>query len=315
MAFLLSLALPQPAGASEADPPVSHSVELQLGSFFGGMDELVYEKGQSHEMSRLEWEENFVPYIDLRYKLEFRNFFSGVSLITGVPVKSGYMRDYDYLLADKNTASHFSQHDAVFDKHLEVYPEIGWGKNVGNWYFSGSVGFLYRKRQWSAVNGYTQYPPKGAYWSPEVIKVQQFGTIITYEESLWTPVLTLYSDYAINPQFKLGAMATWHPYLSINTTDTHILKLTRFEDKMKGGNGFLAEVNVLYSPKTSDIIGFRLAVGYEGIFPKRGASFKGGLGAGDWYGESTDIQSQLRSNLFWVALGFVIDPAKLFNLR
>jgi outer membrane protease len=312
--ILLFSALPK-AEAEEAQSPFSFTVGMQMGMFYGGMDELVYQKGQSNETSRLEWEEHFVPYVDLRTQFNFWNFFACVSLITSIPVKSGSMRDFDYTLPDKTTVSHYSEHDAMFDKHLEIYPEIGGGVDVGNWYFGGSVGFLYRTRKWSAVNGFTQYPPAGQPWSASLPKTEQVGTIITYEESLWAPVLNLYVDYAINDQFSLGFLGSWYPYLNISTIDTHILRQTRFEDEMKGGNGVLAEITLMYLPKTSDIVAFMFGVGYEGMFPNRGTSAKGGLGSSTWHTESGNVESQIRSNLFWVFVGMSLNPAKLFNLR
>jgi outer membrane protease len=128
-------------------------------------------------------------------------------------------------------------------------------------------------------------------------------------------MLTLYADYAINRQFAINAMGSWYPYLNVNTIDTHILRQTRFEDEMKGGNGVLAEISLSYRPKTSDIASFRFGFGYEGMFPNRGTSAKGGLGASTWYTESENVQSQIRSNLFWVIVGMSLKPAKLFNLR
>lgn len=313
-AAVLASALTQ-VRAEETRPPLRANIELDVGMFLGGMDEFVHEKGENHELSRLEWDENFVPYVDLRGEFEFWNFFVAASVITSIPVKSGQMRDYDYMLADSTAVSHYSQHEAFFDKHLEVHPEIGGGIYLRNWYIGVSAGFLYRNRKWSAMNGYTQYPAKGEAWSASLPQKEQVGTVITYEEILWAPETTLYVDYTLNEHFTLSLAGTWYQYLHVNTIDTHVLRLTRFEDEMKGGNGVLAEIGILYRPKTSDIIGFRTAFGYEGMFPVRGTSDKGGIGSNAWYGDSSNVQSQMRSNLFWVSFGLAIDPAKMFNLR
>jgi outer membrane protease len=279
------------------------------------MDELVYDRGQVHELSRLEWDEHYIPYVDLSCELRYMDFFAAVSVITIIPTQSGSMRDYDYMLADKSVISHYSEHEAHFDKHLEVYPEFGWGMDVGSWYFGVSGGFFYRVRKWSAVGGYTQYPASGEPWSSTLPKSEIVGTIITYDVALTAPVLSLYIDYGISGSLSLGFLGSWYPYLHERTTDTHILRQTRFEDEMKGGNGYLADVSLLYRPRTSDIVAFRLSIGYEGIFPNRGTSEKGGLGSSTWHTGSPNAESQIRSNLFWVSLGAVVYPGKLFNLR
>ena len=318
--FLLCLcALLSVSAAVYADgekSPFGGSIELFTGIFYGSMNEYVFEKGKDHELSRLEWEEHFVPYLDLRGEFDFWNFFACLSLITSIPVKSGNMRDYDYMLSDSEKPSHFSQHDAMFDKHLEVYPEIGWGLDVGRWFLGASAGVLYRNRKWSAAGGYTQYPlMMGEYWSEDLPKQEQAGVIIVYEESLWAPVLTLYADFSLNERFTLGAAGSWYPYLNVKTIDTHILRQTRFHDEMKGGWGVLAEIDLTYHPITSDIVDFRLGFGYEGLFPKRGISSSGALGRDTWLGVDSEIESQMKSNLFWVHLGVIIYPAKLFNLK
>jgi len=320
--FLLLIALPcvyadeeKPDGGG-AKSPFGGAIELVTGVYFGGMNEYVFIKGRDHELSRLEWEENFVPYIDVRGQFDFWNFFAAVSLSTSIPVRSGVMRDYDFILPNNNAVSHYSEHDALFDKHLEINPEIGWGSYIGRrWYLGASAGFLYRNRKWTAAGGYTQYPPLGEPWSASLPKEKQAGTVITYEESLWAPELTLYVDFFPNERFVIEAVSSWYPYLDITTIDTHILRRTRFRDKMQGGWGTLAEINMAYHPKTSNIVAFRLGFGYEGIFSARGSAATGGLGSDTWLGIDPDIESQIKSNLFWVHVGFCIYPDRLFTTR
>jgi len=312
--LLLLLLLPD-SSLLHAEGTFDVNTVLTTGVFYGGMNEYVFEKGKDHELSRLEWEEHFVPYIDLRTEFEFWNFFTCVSLLTSIPVKSGVMRDYDYMLKDSDALSNFSQHDALFDKHLEIYPEIGWGFDIGILYLGASVGFLYRDRKWTAADGYAQYPPRGEPWVVTVPKEQLTGAVITYEEILQAPVLALYADISLNKQFKLGFVGNWYPYLDISTTDTHILRKTQFIDKMKGGWGTLLEFSVSYFPKTSDIIGFQFGIGYEGIFPEKGTSKSSNLGLNSWLGEDYEIESQIRSNLFWADIGFIVYPFKLFTAK
>ena len=304
------------AAADTEKQPFGFNVELMTGMFLGGTDELVYQKGRDHELSRLEWEENFVPYLELIGGFDFWNFFTTVSVITSIPVRSGVMRDYDFMLANSNDASHYSEHDSMFDKHLEIYPEIGWGADIGRWYLGAAAGFIYRNRKWSAVDGYTQYPAKiGEPWSSDMPKEQQSGTIITYEEALWAPSVSLYVDFSITKNTTIGFLGTFYPYLNVTTIDTHLLRQTQFRDKMQGGWGILAGLDLHYSPKTSDIVDFRFGFGYEGMFPARGSSASGELGANAGLIVADEIESQMRSNLFWVHVGVCVYPARLFTKK
>jgi outer membrane protease len=312
--FVCALAaLSHPALHAE-DKPFKGSVEVLTAAFFGGMNEYVFEKDRKHEVSRLEWDENFVPYIDLRGQFEFWDFFTCLSLITSIPVKSGRMRDYDYTIPNSSAVSHYSEHDALFDKHLEIFPEIGWGRHIGNWYFAASAGFLYRNRKWTASGGWTQYPSvDGEAWNDSVPKEQQAGTIITYEEAFWTPVITLYADFTITKSFTIGLASGWYPYLDITTVDTHILRSIQFFDHMQGGWGTTVDLSLTWQPANTESVAFLFGMGYEGIFPQRGTTSTGGIGSDIWLGVSPSVESYITSNLFWVNAGICLYPEKFFT--
>jgi len=174
---------------------------------------------------------------------------------------------------------------------------------------------LYRNRKWTAANGFTQFPPRGEPWSPSLPKEEMAGTIITYEETLWTFPLSLYIDLTVSDQFMLGLVGNVYPYMSVTTVDTHILRNTQFQDKMRGGWGCLAEINLTYRPRTSNSVAFSFGIGYEGIFSARGTTETSGLGHGSTPNISQKTESRMTGNLFWAHLGVIVFPHKLFSDR
>jgi outer membrane protease len=309
MALLFLLAA-VPVISEEA--PLSGSFRFNVGGFYGGVDEYVYVKGRSQELSRLEWEEHFVPFIETAGEIIFHKFFFDLSILSGIPVKSGAMRDYDYILAS-NKPSHFSKHDAWLDKHLELSAGIGYRFNFGRWSLSPSAGFMYRSRKWTAKNGYIQYPPSGQPWSEQVPKKAVRGVVISYEEEIWFPVVSLGTGYRINKNWGTALSASWYPYLNVETTDTHFLRKTVFYDSMKGGGGVCTELSLLYYPRATDAMSFKFAFGFEGVYPPRGTNLTGEIGYDTGISELTRAQPTMESNLFWFSLGVAIYPEKMWG--
>jgi outer membrane protease len=295
-----------------AENPLSGSLQTHLGSFFGGMNEYVYEEGREHELSRLEWEENFVPYVAVAGELTAWNFFLNLSLISAIPVKSGFMQDFDYMLPSSDETSHYSKHDAMFEKHLEISPKIGYLFDFGKWYIAPSAGILFRNRKWSAVDGYTQYPDKGP-WNEGIEKKDMAGVVISYEESMWSPIVTLSGGFNIGERFGIGLTGTWYPYLFINTIDSHMIRATRFHDTMEGGFGILGELSFTYYPKGSDMLNFIFAAGYEGIFAEKGTTASGAIGYDNGLVIDSGYQSKMESNLGWISLGVMMYPELMWK--
>jgi outer membrane protease len=312
--LLLSAVLPLYAEeeAPKKESPVSAQLQTHIGMFFGGMTEYVYEEGRAHELSRLEWEENFVPYVAIAGDFSFRNFFVDVGVITAIPVRSGFMKDYDFMLPGSDAASHFSRHDALFDKHLEISPKIGYTFDFGDWRLSPQVGFLYRNRKWSAVDGYVQYPRSGP-WTEDAPKQDMAGVVISYEELIWFPTVTLSGSYTIKKRYDIGLTATYYPYLHVDTVDSHMLRSTRFHDTMKGGWGGLGELSVTYVPRGTDLLNFIFAVGFEGIYPPKGSTASGAIGYDDGLIIDKGYQSKMESSLWWVSLGVTMYPQLMWN--
>ncbi|MDR2445507.1 MAG: omptin family outer membrane protease, partial [Spirochaetaceae bacterium] len=237
--ILLCPALRAQTGAEAAPAPknswFSASMETSTGLFYGTMSEFVYEGDEV--LSRLDWQEYFVPYAAVVLEFNVKNVLFYFSFLSVLSSTGGLMKDYDYM--DLGAAyTHYSQHTAKFEKHLEFNPAIGYLVTLGNFIIVPQAGVMLRTRKWSAVDGYTQYTQTGQVWSDSLPKQQLGGTIITYEESIWFPVIGLGFGYTFRERFQAYLLGSYYPYMEVNTIDTHVLRKTRFHDTMKGGMGF-----------------------------------------------------------------------------
>jgi len=293
------------------------SFTLCAGMLFGGMNEYVYEKGHKEELNRLEWEEYFVPCIELCGEFGFWNVFVECAILSAVPVKSGKMRDHDYMLEYvPDILSMFSEHDAMLDGHFELKVALGYKFNFRRWYIAPAAGFLYRGRKWSAMDGYTQYPSdESSAWTPEVQKKETAGTIITYHEATYMVPVLLKGGFYINDMFKLGGIAVYYPYINISTIDTHIMRnpTTRYHDNMEGFRLFslAGELYLVYHPKSASFIAWTLNAGWQGVFPGRGTTQAGTVGYITELTMDNTSQSRSESSIFRVSIGFVLSPRNI----
>jgi outer membrane protease len=222
------------------------------------------------------------------------------------------MQDFDYMLPSSDATSHYSKHNAMFEKHLELSPRIGYTVEFEKGYIEASAGFLFRNRKWSAVDGYTQYPTSGP-WDEDVEKKDMAGVVISYEELMWCPTVSLAGGFTIKEHFEIGLSTTWYPYMFVNTIDSHMIRATRFHDKMEGGLGILAELSLAYYPKTTDVLSFIFAAGYEGIFAEKGTTASGAIGYDNGLVVDSGYESKMESNLGWVSIGVMMYPELMWN--
>jgi len=335
-AFLFFVTFPSSALAEETDDDATYavlvinhhsfaksrlvtgSIQTLTGVFFGSMTEYVYEKNESHELSRLNWQEHFVPYIGIKPQLNIGGFFINALLLSAIPVKSGIIsgtvRDYDYEQLPDTELTNFSQHDALTEKHFELSPSLGWEFKIGKVFsFSPFAGFVYRNRKWNAANGYLQYPDDDEAWNADIPKEYLSGTIITYEESTWFPSAGLKLDFNIKGIFYIALKGAYYPYLNVETTDTHVLTWTAYYDKMSGGWGASGAITLSYKPFLYRGLVFSLEAGYEGLFPPEGSTMTGNVGDDEGRTALTTAQPKMESNLWWINLGIILFPSELLR--
>jgi outer membrane protease len=194
-----------------------------------------------------------------------------------------------------------------------VHPQFGYNFRWKGWALSPQVGFLYRDRQWSAVNGYLQYPKSGEPWTGAVEKQPMEGTVISYETSAFMPSLSLNLGYTFGQGLGITLEGSWYPTMEVTALDNHYVRLTQFATTMQGGQGFHFDLTFRYYPAALEGLGFLLSGGYEGLFPNTGSINFGNLGDDTGLTENQRETANQKSNLFWIALGVSIHPGRIWK--
>ena len=242
------------------------NISVKLGIKSGKSDELVFENGE--KISLLKWDVPCIPQINIKNQIELKNCFFDVEYITGIPLKSGKLNDYDYLTGYKGLVSHFSEHDLYVDKNYSINAGLGF-KIECNEIINvvPFIGISYLNCKFSAQDGYLQYPlVSGSSWTGKEEKEKITGTVISYEQSILLPLFGLRFCLKLNEMSRIGIEGSYYPFISANTLDSHFLRQVQFYDTMEDGKGGKLELYFIVYPleKSSDIK-MKLSFLYEKI--------------------------------------------------
>jgi outer membrane protease len=216
---------------------LSLSIETGGGILFGETHEYVVD-GSGKVISRLDWQENRIPYITAAPRFNCFNFFMAMDFLCAMPLDSAgnAIEDYDFLIEGSDAVSLYSRHDAYLDKHYDIFGQAGYVFKLRQWELTLGAGFQYRARKWSAVDGYLQYPEDDGPWTGDEPKKTVVGVSISYEQTIRMPQFLAGFKYNLN-DWSLGASAAFFPYVWADGLDTHFIRQTQFYDKMSGGIG------------------------------------------------------------------------------
>ncbi|MDR2521631.1 MAG: omptin family outer membrane protease [Spirochaetaceae bacterium] len=286
------------------------SVELATGLLGGTTNEYVFMGGKT--VSTLAWHEQALPAISVSGRLRVWHFFAGLALFSALPLaaRSGVMEDFDYLLDDSDAVSHYSRHDLYTDRHGSMAFTLGYTFAFRNFQLEPSAGLAYFARKWSAQDGYLQYPPNGSSepWDADWPKTSVSGTLISYEQVLYTVFAGVRGAYTIKNRVTLSVSARLYPYIWAEALDSHFIRGAQFLDTMQGGIGTEVEVSAVYYPGAAKSMGFVAGLRYEGIYRLKGTTLVNSIGEGG--GAFTPIsgsQSGTDSTLFSGKLGIVFN--------
>ena len=266
---------------------LDYSIITFFGIKNGSVNELVYEN--ENQISKLVWDQSMSPQFGIDINFKIWRFFIKTQQINSIPIKSGYLEDFDYLTSNANEISHYSKHDSYLDKD-----------------FSAN----YQNRKWSAQDGFLQYPLiEGNPWTGNEPKQSLTGTVISYEQSLWYPYFGLENIVHINSSLFLGILAFYYPYVSIDSLDSHFLRSKQFYDIMRDGSGVKIEGWLVIMPfKTQKSVGIKIAANYEN-FSSYGNSSTNNIGINNnKFIQSDIVSSGTKSTLFSYSLGFIFNP-------
>jgi len=269
---------------AHAEGVVSGSCDIFSGFLFGEAHEYVLQGDTV--ISRLDWDENGVPFIGVNGRLVFFNCFLNAAVLSAIPplYAAGSMDDYDFLLPDSDDISYYSHHNAYLDKHYEMNLSLGYVFSVNNIEITPSTGYLFINRKWRAAGGFLQYPAAGQKWTGDEPKQNVEGTVITYEQILHLPFFSVGIAYKMQP-LKIEAAGIVYPFIWCDTLDSHFVSAPRpaqFYDEMEGGIGGNVGVSFLYSlPLKSHRIDFKVAFDYNFIRSLEGSTASQAIGKTD----------------------------------
>ena len=285
----------------------SGTLEFDTGLTHGTSDEYVVQ--YSKTISRLDWQEQWIPLISIAGQVNFFNCFAGGAVRYAIPLKSGSMQDYDFLLANATAVSLYSQHDAYLDKDFSVSAHLGCTFELQNWHCIPSAGFLYRSRKWTAVDGYTQYPSDGGMWTGNEPKRTVTGTGISYEQSIQFFFAAITIRYTLNKNFEIDLNGSFYPYIWAQSLDSHFLKEKQFYDNgMKNGIGGKIGLSALqYPTATANRFAVTVNVEYEIIGRLKGDTASSPIGVTDAEMTKSDgYGSKMENNEWHIEAGVVL---------
>ncbi len=281
------------------------NISLNFEGKTGSTDELVFENNK--KISLLEWETPFLPAISFRNQLGLSNFVFDIFYSSAIPVKMGTMCDYDYILGTSNNISNFSKHELFVDKDFSVGTNFGWKSLCfEKIFFIPNIGFSYTNKKFSAQNGYLQYPQNGNSWTGNEDKENLLGTVISYEQSIWTISVGMKFGLKITEDFQFGLETKYYPYVHIDSIDSHFLRQVQFYDSMKKGCGgkLIFDINA-FPFQTNKELGLKISCIYEKI-SCRGLSYFANIGlSSSSFTKLDNVVSGLDSEYFSISVGII----------
>ncbi len=251
-----------PVSAAVSVPPVSVSFETGISLLAGTVREYVERNGNT--VSRLDWRMSGVPVLSAAGTASVWGAELSAGFSAAIPVKSGVMEDFDFLLAQTSAASHYSRHDLYTDRFADISVSAGWRARFGRFSVRPALGFRYRSVKWTAKDGYSQYPASGA-WTGTEEKKAFSGSVISYGQVLRLPYFALEASFEARREVGFSVNAAWYPYVIADALDTHFLRSTRFFDSMRGGFGVAAG-------GTMRLFNVRITLTYEYMSVRSGVS-------------------------------------------
>jgi plasminogen activator len=281
---------------------LSFSFVSEIGILNGKTYEYVYENDKC--ISRLDWKSTATPVIFFSGKAMFLGAFLQLGMTSAVPVKNGTMEDYDFLNAGSNEPSLYSKHDSYLDKRFDTFITLGYDLCLMNWSITPSAGFAYRNCKWTATDGFLQYPLSGL-WTGEEPKQDLYGPVITYEQALWFPVLTLkVTGYAQRKRFLFSLSGSLYPFIWGDTIDNHLLRSKQFYDTMREGLGGNIKISFEYNLGNKEQIILKISAGYENIALKGNTAMRQTGISDDKLIITEGYTSRMENGQWMLALGF-----------
>jgi outer membrane protease len=281
------------AGAQSVENPSLIALTTTAGVLSGGATELVFDAG--YKMSELDWASVPLAYWGLEASLNLPSgWYAHLGLKSGFSGQTGYMTDSDWQNWD-GVKTNFSSSDSYTDQAFILDFEAGYDFGVTDELWIGPFFELgYMDFEWSARDGYVQYPSEvyptnssgnqvyGPYTpiSSNTPTVNTNGIGIVYQQSSIYPSIGLRVVFEPLDALKLTASFAFSPVASMTETDNHVARSLVFSSTMTGG--VVLEPRLAVEYRLSRIMSLSLDMSYIRI-----QGLTGDLTQTDIYGNVT----------------------------
>ena len=232
-----------------AEPAHTQGLTLSCSSGTGVMYGMAKEfaLNSGFAISELDWA--IQPLVFVQNTLDLRalgGLHASVAVRTGLPMYSGQMTDSDWLNYQANgdtSKTNFSQSDCFTERAVLVDVAAGWEFPVGAGFsVEPFLAFGYMSWEWSARDGYTQYPAgfplssaPYAPWSPSQTKDPVYGTGILYSQTWLIPAAGVRFGFRLGDAWHVSLAVSASPYVFCLDQDDHIFNNVEYTDSMGGG--------------------------------------------------------------------------------
>lgn len=260
------------------------SISTTSGTMLGEVKEFVYDNG--YTVSELDWPLLPAFYVGAKIDIGAKSgFLSSVELQLGIPSNAGSMTDSDFLNGD-GVKTDFSQSDGDLQSSILLTAQAGWGlpfdiPGGGTATFEPYLSFEFLQIQWTAQNGYLQYPPETSPpytpWSPSTPQTPIYGTAIIYTQDYLIPAMGIKGSFPLTGSLKMTASFAFSPFLWCFDKDSHLFRQLDFYDTMSGGLFIEPRLSATYA--LSSKLAVTLDVLYRHMEQLVGNSYAVGTGA------------------------------------
>ena len=204
----------------------------------------------SFAISELDWA--IQPLFFVENSLELKasgGLHASLKVRAGLPMQTGNITDSDWLNYEVNgdtNKTNFSQSKCFTERAILLDATVGWEFQLGDEFsLEPFVTFGYMSWEWTARDGYLQYPsgwfsaspPSPPYpdWSPSEPRIPIYGTGIVYSQTYLIPAVGFRLGYRLAEKWRLAFSFSASPYVYCTDLDNHIFAGAEYTDNMGGG--------------------------------------------------------------------------------
>lgn len=208
------------------------------GTFrYGEINEYVYTDGI--KLSQLDWDIKPLWLFGAEVDFQYKSFITQLSFLAALPLNSGLMQDYDWLLLDEQLTN-FSEHSLKTEKQINFSAFVGLEVYKNNKIsIVPKIGYEYLSTVMMAYDGYYQHPDSNNNPTPMPHEVKEWsGKAISYNQNLDLFWLSTNLSFSFNKIISAMFEIQYSPLIGALCYDYHYYQnsdaYTKYVDTPKG---------------------------------------------------------------------------------